>query len=87
MAKDRTDVLKRSQQLDLIASFLETILRDEVYGERMGFALFTFPFGEDPDEVGDYVSNAERETMIKFMRGLADRLEKREYIPRVIGEA
>ena len=72
-------------QLDVLAKALEELLSDMYGVKRMGFALFMFTF--DTSLLGDYVSNAEREDMIKFMRELADRLEDRDYIPRTIGEA
>lgn len=79
--------MNRSKQLDLLAAALEDILKD-MYGVRMGFALFMFPFGEGDDrQAGDWVSNGQREDMIKFMRDVADRLEAGKDIPRTIGEA
>jgi hypothetical protein len=76
---------QKPHKLDILAKALEELLSDMYGVERIGFALFMFNF--DTSLVGDYLSNAEREDMIKFMRELADRLEKGEFIPRTIGEA
>jgi len=76
---------ERNKTLDLLAKAVEQSLTN-IYGKRVGFALFMFEFGSDT--AGDYVSNAERKDMIKFMRDLANRLESRkDVIGRTIGEA
>jgi len=80
------EMKRREQFFDDIALALDQSLRVTNNGERIGFALFTFPFSGE-GEAGDYVSNAQRSHMIKFMRELADRLERGEEIPRVIGES
>jgi len=77
--------MPRPDQLDRLAGAVEYVLKD-LYGKRMGFALFMFPFSE-VGVAGDYVSNGTRETMIKFMRETADRLEKGKDIGRPIGTA
>jgi len=41
-----------------------------------GFVLVVFPFGEMG--IGNYISNARRKEMIKGLRELADRLERKE---------
>jgi hypothetical protein len=79
-------VSDKETQLDILAKALEEVLA-EIYGKRLGFALFMFPWGEAEGEAGDYVSNSTRETMIKFMREVADRLEAGEEIPRTVGQA
>lgn len=79
--------MPNSKTLDNLAMALEQML-SELYGvERIGFALFMFALGDDTHTAGDYVSNADRDDMIKFMRSLADRLEKGEEIGRPIGSA
>lgn len=78
-------MIKKQLELDLLAKFLEDVIA-RIYGEKLGFALFMFPW-DGEGKAGDYVSNSEREHMIKFMREIADRIEKNQYIPRVIGEA
>ena len=76
---------ERNKTLDLLAKAIEQSLTN-IYGKRVGFALFMFEFGSTT--AGDYVSNAERKDMIKFMRDLANRLESRDgFIGRTIGEA
>jgi hypothetical protein len=76
---------ERNKTLDLLAKAIEQSLTN-IYGKRVGFALFMFEFGSDL--AGDYISNANRKDMIKFMRELANRLESRDgVIGRTIGEA
>lgn len=81
----RLTLKNKTYMLDTLAKALDDLLR-EMYGERIGFALFMFPWAGE-GEAGDYVSNGTRETMIKFMRELADRLEEGQEIGRPIGEA
>jgi len=45
-----------------------------------GFIILNFPFG-DVSGMANYVSNANREDCIKFLRETADRLEKRKDFP------
>jgi hypothetical protein len=58
-----------------------------IYGQRMGFALLVFTFGEPEGGGADYISNAVREDMIQHLRDTANRLEAREDIPRTEGSA
>ena len=51
------------------------------FGE-IGFALLTFEF--HAPGVSNYISNAQREDMIKALRETADRLEKKQDIPPVV---
>lgn len=76
---------ERNKTLDLLASAIKQSLTN-IYGKEVGFALFMFEFGSDT--AGDYVSNANRKDMIKFMRDLANRLESNDgIIGKTIGEA
>jgi len=76
---------ERNKTFDLLAKAIEQSLTN-IYGKRVGFALFMFEFGSKT--AGDYVSNAKREDMIEFMRDLANRLESRDgIIDKTIGEA
>jgi hypothetical protein len=76
---------ERSNTLDLLAKAVEQSLTN-IYGKKVGFALFMFEFGSK--KAGDYISNANREDMIKFMRDLANRLESNDgIIGKTIGEA
>jgi len=77
--------MTHAEALDLLAKRIDEALMT-LYGQRMGFALFMFPFSGE-GEAGDYVSNATRPNMVKFMREVADRIEVGETIGRVIGEA
>lgn len=54
-------------------------------GRKLGFALLVFELGNPG--IGNYVSNAERESMIKALRETADRLELGQEIPKTIGPA
>ncbi len=47
--------------------------------EDFGFALIVFPF--DTPGTSNYVSNAERTSMITALRETADRLEKKQVFP------
>lgn len=60
---------------------IETTL-DE-FTENMGFALIVFKIGEPG--IGNYVSNAGRESMIEALRETANRLEAKQDIPPAIG--
>jgi len=76
---------ERNKTLDLLAKAVEQSLTN-IYGKRVGFALFMFEFGSKT--AGDYISNANRKDMIKFMRDLANQLESRDgIIDKTIGEA
>jgi hypothetical protein len=75
----------RTRVLDSLAKGIDEVL-EEIYGKRVGFALFMFEFGPD-GKAGDYVSNSQKEDMIKFMREVADRLEVGQSIGIPIGEA
>ncbi len=41
-----------------------------------GFMILVFPFGENPTRIGHYISNCDRESMIKALREKADVLEQ-----------
>lgn len=75
----------KTDALNQLAALIDLALA-ELYGQKMGFALFMFTFGDKP-EAGDYVSNGQKPDMIKFMREIADRLEKNKDIGTPIGTA
>lgn len=83
-----------SNFLDYMAASIDSAIQD-VFHTRMGFVVLMFPFGETDrpvqkaeGEVGaNYVSNADQEDMIKFLRETADRLESRKTIGKPIGTA
>lgn len=56
----------------------------EIYKQKMGFCLVVFEFNKAG--VADYISNANREDMIKFLREKADILEAGLDIPKTIGD-
>lgn len=73
--------IKKQQRIEgslkLLAAGLNDVIT-EWFGE-MGFALVMFEFNHPG--IGNYVSNAKREDMIKALRETADRLEKNQDIP------
>jgi hypothetical protein len=60
-----------------IATAIEQTLYEKL--GKMGFALVIFEFYEPG--IGHYVSNAKREDIVKALRELAGRLEKKQDIP------
>jgi hypothetical protein len=83
--KDKT---KQENPIDFketshIMNALATVISEGLPG--VGFALLMFNFGNP--ELANYVSNAEREVMIKALREVANHLEQRKDIPMLIGEA
>ena len=73
-----------NKDLSNLATAISITLND-LYGENMGFALLCFRFSNVG--VCDYVSNAQREDMIRSLREAANRLEMKEDIPMTIGNA
>ena len=65
-----------------IARALDNTLKEHIE-EELGFVLITFKFG-DPNTT-NYVSNADRESVIKGLRETADKLEKSDYMPPAQG--
>jgi hypothetical protein len=76
------DAIERQRHIEHalrgLADALNPII-DDCFGPEMGFALMLFEF-HNPG-IGHYISNAQRDDMIKALRELADRLEEREDIP------
>jgi hypothetical protein len=66
--------------LEKIAPELDKAL-SAAHGQRVGFAVILFEFG--PLSTLSYVSNAEREGLIKTMREWLDRLESNRIAPGV----
>ena len=77
--------MKTDEGLQGIARAMEDILK-ELYGVRMGFGLMVFQFGSE-GRTADYISNGDRECMIKALREAADKLEAGKTIPVTIGTA
>lgn len=69
-----------ADQLQSIAKVLDNGFNSDDQGEKVGFALLTFGF--DAPGIGQYISNADRTTMIQALRELADRLERNQDNPR-----
>lgn len=65
-------------------------IKKTIPGYGFGLIIFEFTNNEDhkkvKENVGNYISNANREDMIDALREAADRLEKNETIPRCQGE-
>jgi hypothetical protein len=55
----------------------------KMIGEKYGFMLMVFPFGNNKGRVAHYISDADRETMIKTLREKANTLENKLDIPVV----
>ena len=49
---------------------------DHYTGEKYGFIIMIFPFGENTSRVAHYISNCDRESMINALREKADVLEQ-----------
>jgi len=77
---------KREDLLNALAATLDKTLPTIYNIERVGFVLLTFSFDVE-SKSGDYVSNANRDDIIKALREVADRLESNEVIGQTIGEA
>ncbi len=77
-------VLRQEADMKELGPLLSEAL-DLIYGQHMGFALLWFTFNDDG--VGNYLSNASREDMIKALRETADRLEQNQDIPSTKGSA
>lgn len=60
-----------------LASFLSSVLGD------LGFALFTFEFNKASH--ANYISNAQRETMIKAIKETLVRFENQEVVNKIQG--
>lgn len=75
---------EKEKFMQQIAAALSEII-DEAYQQKMGFFLTVFEF--DKPGVSDYISNANREQIIKSMRETAKRFEKGETIPTTVGQA
>jgi hypothetical protein len=80
--------------MDVIAKTIDDAVQD-VFNTKLGFALLLFPFEETDREMekvagekgANYVSNANQEDMIKFLRETADRLEGKQIVGKPIGSA
>lgn len=75
---------EKEKFMQQIAAALSEII-DEAYQQKMGFFLTVFEF--DKPGVSDYISNANREQIIKSMRETAKRFEKGRIIPTTVGQA
>ena len=82
------DAIERQRHIEHtmrgLANALNPII-DDCFGPEMGFALVLFEFHRPG--IGHYISNAQRSDMIKALRELAERLEKREDIPPAMGRS
>lgn len=78
------EVRARQRVLQYLGKHLDKLFA-EMYGEEMGWTLLVFPFG-DAKGMADYISNADRESMITVLRRMADKLERDEIMPAARGE-
>lgn len=79
-----SEVQRREQFLRDVLGALEEVMK-QVYGERMGILLLVFEFNKAG--MTDYISNAQRDTMIESMKETIKRFENNEVFPAVQGEA
>lgn len=75
---------KEEREMEAIARALNDVLA-HVYGKMMGFFLVAFEF--HTGEYASFVSNGDREDIIKALREAADVLEQKQDVPPTIGEA
>lgn len=77
--------IKMQQQTEELMRYLGKILDDAIseFFPQAGFALIIFKFHEEG--LSNYISNAERGSMIKALKKIAERLEKNEDIPAGLG--
>lgn len=73
------DIIDTEDFMRKLAAGVDEAIKEN-FGEK-GFLILLFEFGSPG--VSNYVSNAERKTMIKSLRETADRLEKNEDIPAI----
>jgi hypothetical protein len=76
------DILETEKEMRKLAELIEMALIS-IHKERLGFALIVFEFGKPG--VSNYVSNAERDTMIEGLKETIERLKNKEDIPAIIG--
>lgn len=74
--------LRTEDIMKQIAAGIQDVLEDVAPG--LGFALIVFKFNEPG--VSNYISNAERSSMIEGLKETIKRLEAGEDIPAAIGE-
>ena len=81
MPKQRRDMTEPELQayFQLLGEATESVLPPGP--SRHDKALFVLVVFDDPG-LAQYVSNAEREDVIKALREMADRLERRQDVPR-----
>lgn len=68
--------------MDALGGAIDDVLKEKCH-KRMGFALFVFEFNEPG--ITNYISNAERESMIEALKETIERLENNEDIPTPVG--
>lgn len=75
--------LQTEKIMRVMAKALEDFLDEKLPGPKKGFALIIFEFNEPG--ISNYISNAERKDMIQALSETAERLERNQDIPAVIG--
>jgi len=84
MVEQMMDLKETESMMRALAKAIEMLV-NPTDAREYGFALVIFKFNEPG--VSNYISNAVRDDMITALRETADRIEKREVIPPVVGEA
>jgi hypothetical protein len=72
---DKIEEISMKEMYNNLATHIENFII-MFYKKKLGFCLLTFPFNSP--NITNYVSNANREDMIKALRETADRLERGE---------
>lgn len=74
----------RQQQIEKALRHIAGAIQDTIDYEfgKMGFALLVFDFNNPG--ISNYISNADRQDMIKSLRETADRLERNHDIPPAV---
>jgi hypothetical protein len=69
------------EKMNVLAHFLDEQFNGELKGEdrKVGFALFVFKFGHGEDHRSNYLSNANRETMLATLKEFIARAEGRHH--------
>jgi hypothetical protein len=69
------------EKMNVLAHFLDEQFNGELTGHdrKVGFALFVFKFGAGDDHRSNYISNADRETMLATLKEFIARSEGRHF--------
>ena len=74
MTKDSEIEQRYRDQMNVLARLLDKYFNDDINNKRTGFFLMVFPF-EGFDGRANYISNADRRTIITLLKEMAARFE------------